>query len=57
MARPKAATAENKAVEIPKGNVIVIGTDKSPFLKTGKEFTVSSELAQTLIKKGSATLK
>ena len=56
---PKKAVVikEEKVIDIPKGNVIVIGTEKSPFLKTGKEFTVTSEHAQTLIKKGAATLK
>ena len=48
---------EEKVIDIPKGNVIIIGTDKSQFLKTGKEYPVTSELAQTLIKKGDATLK
>lgn len=57
MAKKKSDIEEEKVITIPKGNVIVIGTDKSPFLKTGEEFTVSSELAQTLIKKGAATLK
>ena len=56
---PKKAVAikEDKVIDIPKGNVIIIGTDKSQFLKTGKEYQVTSELAQTLIKKGAATLK
>lgn len=57
MAKKKSDVEEEKVITIPKGSVIVIGTDKSPFLKTGKEYQVTSELAQTLIKKGAATLK
>lgn len=56
---PKKAVVvkEEKVIDTPKGNVIVIGTNKSQFLKTGKEYPVTSELAQTLIKKGAAILK
>lgn len=57
MAKKKSDIEEVKVIDIPKGNVIVIGTHPSAFLKANVEYTVSSELAQTLIKKGAATLK
>jgi hypothetical protein len=37
--------------------VIVIGTESSPFLKTGKEYEVTETSAVILVKKGQATLK
>jgi hypothetical protein len=46
-----------KDVIIPSGMVTIIGTLQSKSLKTNKEYEVSSELAATLIKKGSAILK
>lgn len=39
------------------GLVIIIGTESSPNLKTGKEYEVSVILAKTLVKKGSANYK
>ena len=57
MEKLKPIKKEASLIDIPKGEVIVIGTEKSPYMKTGKEYPVSSELAKTLIKKGAATLK
>ena len=37
--------------------VTVYGTEKSIYLKTGQAYIVSPDLAQTLIKKGQATLE
>lgn len=37
--------------------VDVVATGKSPHMKAGKVYSVSGTLAQTLIKKGAATLK
>jgi len=41
-----------KAEPVLTGKVIVIGTDKTVFLKTGQEFEVSAEHAKALIKAG-----
>lgn len=38
-------------------NVIIIGTELSQYLKTGKEYLVNSKLAKTLVQKGSAIYK
>lgn len=57
MAKKQSDVKEEKVIDIKKGDVVVVGTDKSPFLKTGKDYIVSSEHAKTLIKKGAATLK
>ena len=38
-------------------NVIIIGTELSQYLKTGKEYLVNSKLANTLVQKGSAIYK
>ena len=37
--------------------VEIIGTGKSPHMKSGEVYSVSGTLAQTLINKGAATLK
>lgn len=42
---------------IPIGDVVIVATKLNPFIKEGKEVTVTSELAKTLIKKGFAKLK
>lgn len=39
------------------GLVTVIGTDKSEFMKTGKEYEVSPVLANTVVKSGHAKFK
>ena len=37
--------------------VTVIGTEKSKYMKTGKEYQVSRDLAKTLVKNGQANYK
>ena len=39
------------------GLVTIIGTGKTESMKKGSEFTVTGQLAETLINKGFATLK
>ena len=49
------------AVTVPEvelsGMVTVIAANNAEFMNPGKEYEVSAELAKTLIKKGSVTLK
>ena len=42
---------ETKPIELV-GMVDVLGTDKTAYMKTGKVYTVTAELAKTLLKKG-----
>ena len=57
MAGKKAKITAPHTEPLPElsGMVTVVGV--GGFLKVGQEYTVSAVLAQTLIKKGSATLK
>lgn len=55
-----AKTVIKSKPEVPKtlkGLVVVVGTEKSQYMKTGKEYEVSPILANTLVKSGHATLK
>ena len=46
-----------KALVHTQEKVTIIGTESSPFLKTGKEYKVTATAAEVLVKKGQATLK
>lgn len=39
------------------GMVVVVATDVAKYMKPGKEYPVTAQMAQTLIKNGFATLK
>jgi len=60
MAAPKKIKTDlitSDLAEIKAGKVEVIGTGSDGILKEGKVYEVSAIQANTLIKKGSATLK
>lgn len=51
------AKKDNIVVDIPKGDVTIIATDKATAMKAGSEYIVNDVIAGKLIKKGVATLK
>lgn len=57
MTSSKTVKAQKPKIDNTTGLVPVVGSEKSEFLKTGHVYEVSEKLAETLVKKGSATYK